>query len=128
VVPSRWQRAIAVVSVAVFLTTSCTSLQGVSIPAPDNPSSLSSVKVGDKVVVKTKNGKEKSFKVHAVEPDALVGPFERVPYADMASLNVEHVRKGPTIALVAIALLVVGSLIVAVQVEDEFNEAFDGVN
>jgi len=123
---STWQRALTVVFIAVFLATSCTSLETVNIPAPESPPAPLAVKVGDTVVLTTRDNKEKRFKVHAVEADALVGKFERVAYADMATLNIEHIRKGPTIAVVTIAVFIVASIVAAIQVEEEFEGIIEG--
>jgi hypothetical protein len=41
-------------------------------------------------VVTTKSGERKSFTVTAVENDALVGSNSRVPYSEMAQLDVKR--------------------------------------
>jgi hypothetical protein len=122
---SRWQRAIAVVSVVSFLVTSCTSLQTVAIPGPENPSTLPAVKVGDTVDLTTRTTEHKHFKVTAVEVDALVGKGDRVAYADMATLNVVRIRKGPTIGIVVAVVVVVLSVIAAAQATKAFEEIFN---
>jgi hypothetical protein len=84
-----WKRAAALLAVAAFLTTGCTSLQnvplaqGVSNARPD-------VKAGESVVVTKKDGTTQKFKVLKVEDDALVGHNVRVSYADIASLEAQR--------------------------------------
>jgi hypothetical protein len=107
---NKWQRVIAFVCAAGFLVTSCTTLDHVSIPGTETSAAVPAVQVGDSVLITTKAGKEKSFKVTAVEPDALAGKHERVLYADMASLSVKRGDKAAT--TIAVALVVLGVLIV----------------
>jgi hypothetical protein len=107
---NKWHRAIAIVCSISFLVTSCTTLDHVSIPGTETSAALPAVKVGDSVVITTRTGEEKSFKVTAVEPDALAGKNTRVLYADMASLSVKRGDKGAT--TLAVALVVLGVLIV----------------
>jgi hypothetical protein len=121
-----WQRAIAVASVLSFLVTSCTSLHTVAIPSPENPSLLPAVKAGDSVEVTTKTMERKTFEVTAVEADALVGRGVRVPYAEMATLEVKRIRKGPTAALIVGIVIVVGSIIAAAQTAEAINDIMAG--
>jgi hypothetical protein len=109
-VSNKWQRVLAFVCAASFLVTSCTTLDHVSIPGSETTSTVPAVSVGDSVLITTKTGNEKSFKVTAVEPDALAGKHERVLYADMASLSVKRGDKAAT--TLAVALVVLGILIV----------------
>lgn len=106
----KWQRAIACVCIASFLATSCTSLDRISIPGTETAAALPAVQVNDSVVVTTKQGEKKSFKVTAVEADALAGKGVRVLYTDMASLSVKNSDGGKT--AIAVALVVLGILIV----------------
>jgi len=117
-----WQRALTVVFVAVFLVTSCTSVKSVSIPGTENPSALPAVRVGDTAYITTKDGNAKTFKVRAVEPDALVGESERVAYADMASLRVKHLHKGATTALVVVLAYLAVAIVSAVELVDEIGD------
>ncbi len=107
---NKWQRAIAFVCVASFLVTSCTSLDRISIPGAETAAALPAVQVSDSVVITTKQGEKKRFKVTAVETDALAGEGVRVLYADMASLSVRKSDGGKT--AIAVALVVLGILIV----------------
>jgi hypothetical protein len=93
------QRAVALIVLTTFLTTGCASLQPVAPAA---------VHVGESVVLKTNSGETRKFTVTGVEADALVGENVRVPYAEIASLDVrregEHKMKpGVVIAIVAAA-------------------------
>lgn len=107
---NNWQRAIALVCSVSFLVTSCTSLHQVSIPGAETSAAAPAVQVGDSVVVNTKAGEEKKFKVTAIEPASLVGKDVRVPYADMASLSVKRTSTGKT--TLTVALIVLGILII----------------
>ena len=75
-----------------------TTVNGVPVPS-DQPVALNNstghvgrpaVNVGESVVVKTTSGQTRKFTVTSVEDDALVGKNVRVPYADMASLDVSR--------------------------------------
>lgn len=84
-----WQRAVALLVIASFLTTSCASFQDVQIPTADQ-SAAPAVQVGQTVEATTRDGAKKQFKVTAVEADALVGQDVRVAYQDMTSLRVKQ--------------------------------------
>jgi hypothetical protein len=124
---NKWQRAIAVVCVMSFLVTSCTSLDRISIPGAETAAALPSIQVGQSVVVKTRQGEEKRFKVTAVEADALAGKGVRVLYTDMASLSVKNSDGGKT--AIAVALVVLGILIVvgADALGDGVGETIDAI-
>jgi hypothetical protein len=85
-----WRRAIALLAVTAFLTTGCASLQPVALTHSGDHVSRPSVNVGESVVVKTTSGQTRKFTVTSVEDDALVGKDVRVPYAEMASLDVSR--------------------------------------
>jgi hypothetical protein len=114
---SIFHRAIALLAVTAFLTTGCASLQPVALNHSANHTERPAVNVGESVVVKTTSGQTRKFTVTSVEDDALVGNGVRVPYAEMASLDVskagEHkMSKGLIIGIVvgvaAIALAASG--------------------
>ncbi len=107
---NKVQRVVAFACAAIFLVTSCTTLDHVSIPGAETSAAVPAVNVGNSVVITTKSGEEKTFKVTAVEPDALAGKHERVLYADMASLSVKRGDKAAT--SIAVALVILGVLIV----------------
>lgn len=103
---THWQRAITLVVVTTFLASGCATLQPVQLARSAQGIERPDVKVGESVVVKTTQGDTKKFTVTAVENDALDGKDVRVPYADIASLEVrregEHqVRPGVVIGVVA---------------------------
>jgi uncharacterized protein YcfL len=85
-----WKRAAALLTVAAFLTTGCTSMQAVPLTAGAQGVARPDVKSGESVVVTKKDGTKQSFTVLKVEDDALVGHNTRVPYTDMSSLEVKR--------------------------------------
>ena len=87
---SSLRRAVALLAVTAFLTTGCASLQPVALNHSTNSVERPSVNVGESVVVKTTSGQTRKFIVTSVENDALVGKGVRVPYAEMASLDVSR--------------------------------------
>lgn len=124
---NKWQRTIAVICIVSFLVTSCTSLNRISIPGAETAAALPAVQVNDSVVVTTKQGEEKRFKVTAVETDALAGKDVRVLYTDMASLSVRKSDRGKT--WIAVALVVLGVMIVvgADALGDGIEETIDSI-
>ena len=114
---SIFHRAVALLTVTVFLTTGCASLQPVALNHSADRVERPSVNVGESVVVKTTSGQTRKFVVTSVENDALVGKDVRVPYAEMASLDVsragEHKMSkgliaGIVVGVVAVALALSG--------------------
>jgi hypothetical protein len=83
-------RSIALLAVTAFLTTGCASMQPVALNHTGDRVERPSVNVGESVVVKTTSGQTRKFTVTSVEDDALVGKNVRVPYAEMASLDVSR--------------------------------------
>ena len=125
---SSWQRAVAVLSVACFLVTSCTSLEMVSVPDASSPPALPAVKVGDTVIITTKAKKKERFEVTAVEADALLGKRLRIAYADMVTLGIEHYRKGANIALAVAVAFTIYLVIAAKSLEDGLEETLNYPN
>ncbi|MEO8018887.1 MAG: hypothetical protein ABI769_13810 [Pseudomonadota bacterium] len=110
----RWKCSVALVTVAAFLFSGCASLQNVPLTQHDQTISRPDVKVGESVVVTKKDGAHQKFTVTGVEDAALVGKNVRVPYAEIASLDVQradgtHIGKKGLI----IGALIVGALAVA---------------
>jgi hypothetical protein len=87
---SSLRRAVALIAVTAFLTTGCASLQPVALNHSADRVERPSVNVGESVVVKTTSGQTRKFTVTSVDNDALVGKGVRVPYAEMASLEVSR--------------------------------------
>jgi uncharacterized lipoprotein YajG len=110
----RWKRAVALLTVAAFLTTGCTSLQNVPLTQRDQTIARPDVKVGESVIVTKKDGAKQKFTVTSVEDSALAGKNVRVAYADMASLDVQR-SDGPHISNkgLIIGAVIVGALAVA---------------
>jgi hypothetical protein len=90
---SSWRCAVALLAATAFLTTGCASLQPVGLTHFAGRVERPSVNVGESVRVKTTNGQTRKFTVTSVEDDALVGKDVRVPYAEMASLEVSRARE-----------------------------------
>jgi hypothetical protein len=103
-------RAILTLLVAMNFawTSACTSMQTVQMPGRTQ---VPAVAVGEDVAVTRFDGQELKFKVTAVEPDALVGAEVRVPYQDIAKLEVRRHDAGETNAVVA----VVGGVLLALS-------------
>jgi hypothetical protein len=104
-----WNRAVSLL-VAVAYLAGCASLQNVplsqSVIHPE-------VAVGESVVVTTKTGEKKSFTVTAVENEALVGTNSRVPYSEMARLDVKRGGMTPGKKGLMIGAAVLGVIAVA---------------
>jgi hypothetical protein len=83
-------RAVALLSITAFLTTGCASMHPVALNHSADRVERPAVNVGESVMVKTKSGQTRRFTVTSVEDDALVGQGVRVPYAEMASLDVSQ--------------------------------------
>jgi hypothetical protein len=86
----RRQRAVALIVVATYLAAGCASMQPVALNHSAQRIERPAVNVGESVVVKTTSGETRKFTVTSVEDDALVGKGVRVPYAEMASLDVSR--------------------------------------
>jgi hypothetical protein len=87
---SHWRRAVALLAVSTFLVTGCATVQPVALNHSAGHVERPAVNVGESVVVKTTSGQTRKFTVTSVENDALVGKGVRVPYAEMASLDVSR--------------------------------------
>ena len=98
----------ALVTTSIFLATGCTSLQSVPVKRAAQGIERPDVKVGEKVVVTTNDGKKHEFKVTAVENDALAGANERVAYTDIAAIDAQRGSAGGnrTALIVGIAVAV----------------------
>ena len=66
------------------------------------------VKAGESVVVTKKDGTKQTFTVLSVEDGALVGHNVRVPYTDMASLEVKRSDGTSTKTALIVGAVVVG--------------------
>jgi hypothetical protein len=106
------KRVVALLAVASYLTTACTSLQTVPIRNSDQTVARPAVNVGESVVVTTRSGEKKQFTVTAVEDDALVGRNDRVAYADMQQLDVRRSEGGGKQGLI-IGAVVLGVVAIA---------------
>ena len=105
---SIWRRAISLIAVTAFLSTGCASLQPIALNNSAGHIERPSVNVGESVVVKTTSGQTRKFKVTSVEDDALVGKDVRVPYAEMAKLDVSRAGEHGKLSTGMIVGIVVG--------------------
>jgi len=110
----QWKRAGALLTVAAFLTTGCATVENVPLMHAGQSISRPDVKIGESVVVTKKDGSKQKFAVTGVEDAALVGQNVRIPYADIASLDVQrgdgmHIGKKGLI----IGAVIVGAIAVA---------------
>jgi hypothetical protein len=79
----------------------------VRVPEAAASQGQAAVEVGDTVVVDTKAGETKTFKITAIEPDALFGKHVRIAYADMKSLSVKRVSALRVVGIVLAVTVVV---------------------
>ena len=108
-----WKRATALLTVAAFLTTGCTSLQNVPLSQSAQGIERPAVKAGESVVVTKKDGTKQKFKVLKVEDDALVGQDVRISYADISSLEAQRTGGAPGKKALIIGAAVLGAVAVA---------------
>jgi hypothetical protein len=85
-----WKCAAALLTVAAFLTTGCTSLQNVPLSQGGQSVERPDIKAGESVVVTRKDGTKQKFKVLKVESDALIGHNVHINYADISSLEAQR--------------------------------------
>ena len=91
--PSELTRLGAVIiAIGLAATPACTSLH--RVPPPSERTKDLGVKVGDHVRVLTKNGEQWSFKLRAVDDEALIGRDIRISYPQIATLEVRQRKKG----------------------------------
>ncbi|HET9863150.1 MAG TPA: hypothetical protein VFP37_06885 [Steroidobacteraceae bacterium] len=111
---NHWTRGAALLTTAAFLTTGCTTLQHVPYqPSAGQAIAKPDVKVGESVVVARKDGTTRKFTVTALEDEALVGRDVRIPYADIASLDVRRSDAHANRMALIVGAVVVGVAAVA---------------
>lgn len=109
-----WKRTAALLTVAAFLTTGCTSLQNVPLSQSGQGVERPDIKAGESVVVTKKDGTQQKFKVLKVEDDALVGHDVRISYADMSSLEAQRADGAQGKKALIIGAAVLGAVAIAV--------------
>lgn len=87
------------VAMNLVWTSACTSMQNVAMPGQ---AQVPAVAVGEEVSVTKVDGQKLTFKVTAVEPDALIGAGVRVRYQDIAKLEVRRHDRNETGTVVAV--------------------------
>jgi hypothetical protein len=90
-------RQIAVSGLLVLAVAGCTSSYDVPLSAPGGRPEVSA---GKPVKIVTTDGRRLEFTVQRVDADAVVGPDERVPFDQIATLEVERPDKAKTAAAV----------------------------
>jgi len=123
---NKCQRGITLLCVFSYLLMSCTTLESRPIPGTGTPQAKATAQVGNRVVVTTKAGETKTFKVTAVEPDALVGRDVRIAYADMSTLSVKRVKAGQTV-LVVLTIVLVIAIAGTIKAGHELNDVLTDV-
>jgi hypothetical protein len=96
------RRTLVVILMASLLT-GCTGYKQIPLDAtPPGPDAVvKSLRVGDSVRVKLRDGSTQKFAIAAVEAGALVGKGgERLPFADIAEVERRQVSPGKTLGLV----------------------------
>jgi hypothetical protein len=109
-----WKRSAALLTVAAFLTTGCTSLQNVPLSQGGQSIERPDVKAGESVIVTKKDGTKQKFKVLKVEDDALIGHNVRIDYADMSSLEAQRADRAQGRKALIIGGAVLGAVAIAV--------------
>jgi hypothetical protein len=105
-----WKRCIAVLLSTMLAVPSCTTLRNMPLREINAETIAQQVQRGDVVRVYLNSGEEKEFKVTSVGADALMGKNERVPFADIQSLQKRKVSGGK-VALVVLGVVVTAALI-----------------
>jgi len=107
-----------------LLSSACATIDSVPIPR-SNPRELrTTLRVGETVIVKTNDRREKQFRIVALEEQAIVGRHERIPYDDILWVNRREIDyKGTvltTLAVTALVVVYVGAAILEAESEDEY--------
>jgi hypothetical protein len=108
-----FKRAAALLTIAAFLSTGCTSLQNVPLAQGGQGNTQPDIKAGDSVVVTKSDGTKRKFTVLKVEDDALVGHDVRIKYAEMATLETQRRDKAATKRAMIIGGAVLGAVAIA---------------
>jgi hypothetical protein len=106
----HWKRYFALLLSVVLATPSCTTLRNVPLREISAETIAQQVQRGDVVHVYLNSGEEKEFKVTSVGTDALLGKNERVPFADIQSLQKRKVSAGKN-ALVIVGVVITAALV-----------------
>jgi hypothetical protein len=87
--------------------TGCTTTRTLPRPQAASDAKSTGLEPGDKVVVTLTSGDVRTFRVTAIEPDALVGENTRVPFADIEKLQRKKISalktSGAVVGVLAVA-------------------------
>lgn len=110
---------------ASLLSSACTTIESVPMPR-SNPRELqATLRVGETVIVKTNDLREREFRITALEKDAIVGRHERISYDDILRVNARKTDDfkdtAMTILLTTAAVVVyVGLKVLEAESESEY--------
>jgi hypothetical protein len=116
-------KPLLVVLCASLLVSSCSTLRDVPLPPVVDATHLPDLHKGDHVVVTRKDGTTERFRVTVIEVAALAGKAVRVPYEEIASIEVYRVSAWRTAgAATAVVVTVAGALLYALIRADRHSD------
>ena len=133
--PHRWRRSVAWLVAAAMMGGGCTTMKSKQLPPEALQAQIrdgSIVQVGDQAIVVTRDGKEHTFEVTAVGPDAIVGALDggesvTIPIDDVLALRTQEVSAGRT-AMAGIGVyLLVGGVLFALAMQDAMEDMVDAL-
>jgi hypothetical protein len=120
----RFRRGMVAMTAASLLCSACTTIDSVPMPRSDPRELRTTLRVGETVVVKTYDRREKKLRILALEEDAIVGRRVRISYDDVLWVNrLETDYKGTVMSVLAVTALVVvylGAAVLEAETEDEY--------
>jgi hypothetical protein len=108
----RTKYALVILLSASLLASSCATVRDVPLPLVIDATHLPDVHVGDRVVVTRKNGTTESFRITAIQSEALLGRTVRVSYSDISSIEVRRVSIWRTSGVVVGVLVAAAGAVV----------------
>jgi hypothetical protein len=106
-----------VVLICICLSaTGCTTTRTLPRPAAGVELQSAGLKAGDKVIVTLTSGQVRSFRLTAIEADALAGKDVRIAFADIEKLQSRKVSGRKVAAIVGATVVVIaGALAIAIH-------------
>jgi hypothetical protein len=87
-------RTITAILISICLAgAGCTTTRTVPVPRSDTARLASRIEPGTRIIVTLRSGQTRSFRVTAVESDAVVGGQLRIPLADIEKIQAVQIRK-----------------------------------